>query len=383
MGKRLRPEKTEKGVIVLNADDLLAMARRKSVEGRSQLAQAVSDLFLDRGTLSDAERSMMFDILHRLIKEVEKDLRAQLAERLAEVPDAPRALIADLANDDIEIAYPILSKSAVLQDEDLIEIIRQRTKEHQLAIAIRSELGPALSEALVATGEEDVIRALLENENASLSIETMQYLVEESRRITSYQEPLVRRKDLPAELAVKMMTWVGKALRSHILEKYGFPENALTPLFASVQKETSQRFGAEAKDPMRAYALADTLERSGNLTPDILVPALREGTVSLFFALFCKLTQLDGVQAQRIVYDPGGQSLAIACRAIGCRYDDVEALMDLAQRAEKNKKPNTGELRRQALRDFKNMSTDAAQQVLSQWRTGDLGRSRLKLVEAR
>ena len=43
------------------AEDLLAMARRKSVEERSRLAATVSDLFLDQGALSDAERAMMFE----------------------------------------------------------------------------------------------------------------------------------------------------------------------------------------------------------------------------------------------------------------------------------------------------------------------------------
>lgn len=368
---------------MLNAEDLLAMARRKSVEGRSRLAQVVSDLFLDRNTLSDAERSMVFDILHRLIGEVERDLRAQLADRLAEIPDAPKTLINELANDDIEIAYPILSKSPVLADEDLIEIIHHRTKEHRLAIAIRSDLSSPLSEALVATGDEQIIRTLLENESASLSIETMQYLVEESRRVNFYQEPLVGRKDLPEDLALKMLDWVSDTLKAHILNKHGFSEEALTPLFSSIQKTAAHRFGVEAKDPMRAYALADTLEKSGNLTPDILVPALREGTVSLFFALFCKLTQLDGAQAQRIVYDPSGQSLAIACRAIGCRAEDTEALIDLAGKGNKAQSTETKRTHRQALIDFNNISKEDARQVLLQWRSGDLGSGKLQLAEAR
>ena len=58
-----------------------------------------------------------------------------------------------LANDDIEVAYPILAFNKVLQDADLIEVIRHRTLEHQLVIAIREDVSEAVSDALVRTGK--------------------------------------------------------------------------------------------------------------------------------------------------------------------------------------------------------------------------------------
>ena len=58
-----------------------------------------------------------------------------------------------------------------------------------------------MSAALVKTGEETVIKRLLENHNAEIARDTMAHLVQQSRRIDSLQKPLVHRSDLPADLA--------------------------------------------------------------------------------------------------------------------------------------------------------------------------------------
>ncbi|MDP6603590.1 MAG: DUF2336 domain-containing protein [Rhodospirillales bacterium] len=75
-------------------------------------------------------------------------VRRIVSQQLANVPDVPEALVRLLANDDIEVAYPILVYSELLRDADLIEVIRHRTQEHQLAVAIRNEVSETVSNAL-------------------------------------------------------------------------------------------------------------------------------------------------------------------------------------------------------------------------------------------
>ena len=82
----------------------------------------------------------MTEILRQLIHDVEMSVRLALSERLAAEDSAPKDLIQILANAEIEVAYPILKDSSVLQDIDLIEIIQHRTMNHQLAVAMRDSL---------------------------------------------------------------------------------------------------------------------------------------------------------------------------------------------------------------------------------------------------
>ena len=137
----------------IDSEYLYRLARDKSVAGRMALAETISDLFLQRGcTLTERERTLMFSILRQMIHDAEMSVRRIVSAQLADREDAPRDLVRRLANDEIEVAYPILTLSTVLHDSDLIEVIQHRTLEHQLAIAIRQSVSALVSGALVQTG---------------------------------------------------------------------------------------------------------------------------------------------------------------------------------------------------------------------------------------
>ncbi len=149
----------------------------------------------------------------------------------------PRELAVLLANDEIEVATPILMRSAVLQDVDLIEIIRHRSRQHILAVAMRRDLTSTVSEALVETGDRDVIRTLLENQDANIARITLAYLVEQSKTVDEFQEPLVRRRDLPADLARRLVYWVAASLRQALIERFDIDVDTLDDRLEPVVKE--------------------------------------------------------------------------------------------------------------------------------------------------
>lgn len=82
-----------------------------------------------------------------------------------------------------------------------------------MAVAIRQSVSEAVSDALVKQGTERVIRTLLQNDNARISDKTMEFLVEQSERVNSFQEPVLRRRELRPEMAKRMFLWVSAALR--------------------------------------------------------------------------------------------------------------------------------------------------------------------------
>jgi uncharacterized protein (DUF2336 family) len=104
-----------------------------------------------------------------LVVEAERDIRQRLAERLADAAWAPSALINILALDEIEIARPIIARSPVLQDHDLIRLLVQATLEHQIEVARRPRLAASVVEAILARGEPAVLTALASNDSAELS----------------------------------------------------------------------------------------------------------------------------------------------------------------------------------------------------------------------
>ena len=225
-------------------------------------------------------------------------------------------LVKMLANDDIEVAFPILTQTDVLKDSDLIEIIQQRALEHQLAISIRSEVSEEVSDALVEKGDENVILNLLRNSGARISSSTMEYLVDESQRVNAFQEPILRRDDLDPRTAKRMYMWVSAALRRHIVENFEIDQNELDDMLETAALEAS---GAAPTPTPRSKSdqLADDLTNEGIVTPELLIQALQDGQVHLFASLFRRLTGRRQTLITRFILEATGEGLAISCKALG------------------------------------------------------------------
>lgn len=297
---------------------LVELARRHDAEGRRIILENVSDLFLSpEGRLSERESALMTDILQKLVFDVEMTVRRSLAERLADLDEAPLELILALANDEISVAQPVLQKSGVLRDIDLIQVVKYRTQEHMLQVAQRKALNEGVADALVDKGDEDVIEALLVNQDAAISRQALSYIVERSKRVDRFQKPLVARQDLPPDLAHKMFWWVSAALRDHILQNYSFDSGAIDELLQNTVKRTIE--DDQARQPGRTVAeeLVRNMANRGALDTAFLMRSLQSGEIRLFTAGLGELGRLDFETAQRIVLDPGGEPLAVLCRAVG------------------------------------------------------------------
>ncbi len=351
---------------------LLDLALDKSLESRGMLTATIGDLFTKQDkVLTERERALMSDILRKLIHDCEMAVRRDLAERLANAPNPPHDLIVVLANDDIEVAEPILMRSEVLRDTELIRVIRHRTQQHQLAIAMRRSLSEHVSDALVETGNVDVIKTLLENADAQISEATMEYLAEESRRVDTYQEPLLNRGDLKQELAERMYHWVSAALRSHILENFDIEPSRLDDQLEGVAQTIArdpEQHQAEPDESQPAGVLARQLVAKRKVTPDFLIQVLRQGEIRLFEALFGQMSGLKAPRLQGVLYDSGGEGLAIACRAMEMPKPTFATIFLLSRRG----RPGTQfidprELSR-ALLIFDKMNPNAAVEVMKSWR---------------
>ena len=363
-----------------SADRLMTLALDRSVAGRRRLAAAMGDLLGDgREILSDRELALMADILAKLLGAFETALRAELAARLAEQPDAPQELLTALAKDDIEVARPILTKSGLLRDRALIEVIQHRTLEHQLAIAMRTPAGEApgetpgetvseaVSGALVETGSGDVIKALLENAGAQIGEATMAYLVEEAQRVDSYQEPLLQRRDLSEALARRLAWSVAAALRRQILDDHEIePADLDDDLEQAVRALAGEAApGKPAASP--AEALAERIEDAQELTGELMARVLAEGEVALFEALFGRAAGLAAPRLQRVLYEPGGGDLAVACRALGLGKEGYRQLLLLVRQARPGREALTRKAVTKLAAEFDKLDPGEAQAVLRQW----------------
>jgi len=348
-----------------STEDLIALAQDKSSEGRENLVATVADLFLEQGSvLSERERAIMTDILKTLIREVEMTVRKELAERLSASETVPGSLLTELANDSIEVAHPILVRSEVLQNAELIEIIRHRTMEHRLAIAMRRSVQSDVADALVESGDDPVIERLLDNPGAEISSGTMERIVDRSEKNERLHLPLVSREDLAPDLAKRMMWWVSAALRKHIITAF-----EIDPSTLDVEIESAVRGlidgDSGAVDPK--VALEYDIEHK-QVDPEDLVQFLRRGEVSIFENMLAKKLGLRLELLRRLLFEPGGEGLAIGCRAVEIPSKIFAAIYRLTREAkEQTKETQVGELTR-ATQFYLAIDPDMAREVLTKWR---------------
>jgi uncharacterized protein (DUF2336 family) len=353
---------------------LLLLAQDKRPESRASLAARMGDMMLgtEFGAMSARERDLAEDILQRLLHDLEMPIRRALAERLASEDIAPRKLIVQLANDRIEVAWPVLLKSEVLDDAELLNVVRTRTMQHRLAVARRQRLSEPLSDALVRPGEAEIARAVLENTGAAIGYDTFEALVETSESDADLQELILRREDLDPRLAGRMYAWVSEALRRHIVENFDVEPTLLDRAIDAALADV-------VADHARAVALNGTIQRirfaldRGDLNDlATLLPLVRAGERMLFESLFAKFMGVSIALARRILHEQGGRAFALACK--GTQVDKgvfTEILLGLNALSAPDSGPVDPGVLFDALGYWDTLDQTAAEERVDAWRRGE------------
>ncbi len=346
---------------------LLELARNSSAAGRKKLVSCVSDFAITASRkLTEKESGLIGDVLCHLVEDVEKGVRATLAKEFADRSDAPPELTKLLANDEIDVALPILLRSKMLKDPELIEIVQLRTLQHRLAIATREHVSKKTSDALVEAGEPEVAVKLLENKGALFSERGMERLVDESERIRNLQQPLLAREDLPPDLAARMYRWVSAALRKHIVNNFDIdPAKLDDALKGTVDELLAQvQLAAREKKKINVKTL---FKYSAATNPEFLVGLLRAGYIPVFERLFADLTKLPLETAQKFIYGPGGEAFAIAAKALAMPEEHFQTIFLLSRRARLDGKTVSAKEMTRALGVFQRVALDSAKHVLKRW----------------
>jgi uncharacterized protein (DUF2336 family) len=149
----------------LTQDDVTRLMNDPSAETRAETANRVATLY-SRDMLNETELALAEKIIRAMAADVEVKVRESLSKQLQESPTLPHDVALTLARDVDSVALPVLEFSEALTDEDLIEIVHNSDASKQMAIARRPAVSTDVSDALVDTGDEQVVVTLVENDSA-------------------------------------------------------------------------------------------------------------------------------------------------------------------------------------------------------------------------
>ncbi len=164
---------------------------------RDHLIRNLAQLFSYVSDRCDDEQVAQYDeVLCQLADIVEVEARAHVAKMLAPLERAPGSVVLKLANDEIEVAGPLLEFSQVLSDDDLIDIVEHRSEAHRMAIASRKGLAGRVGESIAMFGAEPSVMQLLGNARAEITIRTVDKIAQRALETEAFAQLLRGRKDI-------------------------------------------------------------------------------------------------------------------------------------------------------------------------------------------
>jgi uncharacterized protein (DUF2336 family) len=324
---------------------LIDELNRTVVEGGSEqrlrVLKRVTDLFAAGARGYSGQQLALFDdILQQLSKDIEVEVRAMLAERLARLDCAPPKLIRSLAFDDAaEVATPVLMHSNTLSEADLIENASTKSQRHLLAIAQRLKVSEKVTDVLVIRGDRRVAHTVVRNRGARFSLAGYGMLVVRAAQDDALTLALGERNDLPRQIFLKLLEGASASVRA-TLERAN-PQSAqairdtvddVATQMQRATRELSQQYSTAVHDAKQRRNVAPISEASVHARA-------RAQEFERTVVALSKLGHFRVDVVERALLDKGQDMLLILAKAAGCSWTTVKELL-LMYAAERNLSPD-------------------------------------------
>jgi uncharacterized protein (DUF2336 family) len=319
-------------------DEVEAAINIGSPEKRLDTMKRVTDLFLASADSFNSEQIDLFgDVLGRLIKTIEiraladvgaRIALAEMSAQLAPVVQAPRTVVRRLArNDEIAVAGPVLTESARLSEEDLVEIAETKGEQHLLAISARWWLKEVVTDALLARRYPNVSRRIVGNPGARISAAGFAIVVAQAESDPELAVETGIRVDLPSGLRDQLLRNATEAVRSRLLSRappHLFEEirGAIEAVAAGVDREMRVRDFAAAK---RVVA---QLKSKGELNEAALFAFAKQRKYEETVAALAVLSQSTLEVVRPLMQSLRGDGVLIPCKVAGLGWETVYAVLE-------------------------------------------------------
>jgi uncharacterized protein (DUF2336 family) len=336
-----------------------------------RLADVVS---LPASRINAFERAVTGDLLVEMLRLASADDRRRVAARLAPLMELPNALARMLLRDEPDIAGLLIEQCASLSDADLVACARDTTVEHRFLMANRRALTEVVTETLLSFGESEVIEAVLRNNTARLGQVAVEGVVSLSRTDRGLCPHLLKRPELRPSGAYVMFWWCAPDERRTILQRFAVSREVM-------QEVAEDVFGMAAdegwQDPVSRKALQFIERRQRNRAAlekspfggleEAVAAAGRDGLTREVATEIAYLSGVKPITGAKILGDPGGEPLAILCKATGLTRGDLQSLWRSMRRAEVTADGSPDPAWERVQITYEMLAVDRAQTVLRYW----------------
>jgi uncharacterized protein (DUF2336 family) len=277
-----------------------------SAGDRADATSALARAYL-YSNLSPEDRADVEGTMLVLLDDPSPLVRRALAEVLASSPAAPPLVVHALAGDTPDVAIPILERSPLMVDADLVDYVATGSTRTQAAIACRPQLPSAVAAAIAEVGTADACVALIENRSADVASFSLDRIVERHGHIASIREALLERPELPAPTRQALVAKLSATLAEFVTARAWLEEDRARRVVKDACERATVTLAADvAQNEVRP--LIRHLCESRQLTAGLILRALLCGNVRLFEEALAELSGVSLTRVSAIVHDRSGGS---------------------------------------------------------------------------
>lgn len=290
---------------ILSEADVRRLLNDPSVDARAGTAAKVAEAF-DASELSEAERELAREIFRIMAKDAEVMVRSTLAKHLKANPDLPKDVALALARDVEEVSLPVLEFSSVLDDGDLIEIVRSSSADKQRAVARRDSVSRKVANALIDHGKSaGVVAELMNNRSAQLGEAEYAKALKKHGNDPAVANSVASRPQLPITIAERVVNMVSERLREFLLSKHEIAPELATDIILQVRERATVNLLPPDAKSADVVDLCRQLRDNRRLTPSLILRALCTGDLAFFEASLAVLSNTSIVNARMLIHDEG------------------------------------------------------------------------------
>jgi len=342
--------------------ELEEVVQHGSAEKRAETLRRITSLFLDGAPSFNDEHVTLFDdVIGRLIEEIEVKALAELARRLAPVPNAPGGVVVTLAkNDDIAVAGPVLKQSR-LPGPDLKYIAETKSQAHLLALSSRLAISETLSDVLVQRGDGEVARSVATNQQARLSENAFTTLVKRAERDGVLAEKVGLRTDIPPRLFRQLVMQASDVVQKRLLAQ-AKPETQaeIRRVLAKITDEVAAK--AAPRNYTAALTAVRALHKERKLTEADIAEYAKTGKYEETIAALATISAVPVEVVDRLMSGERADPVLILARAAGFGWPTVREIISSRPGA----KPSNQTLDA-AYENFERLTAATAQRVVRFW----------------
>jgi uncharacterized protein (DUF2336 family) len=257
--------------------------------------------------MTDSDRLAAEGAMTMLLDDPSPLVRRALADVFAASEYAPANVVHALACDQPDVAGPILHRSPLLLDADLVEAVAGGETVRQAAVAMRKLLPCSVAAAIAEVGCAEACLILLENRHAEIVPFSLDRIVERHGHLAAIRVALLARSDLPAPTRQALVLKLSQTLAHFVTSRAWLaPDRAQRITREACEKATVALAAQSPETEVRP--LIRHLCESGQLNAGLILRSLLSGNVEFFEEALAELAQVPLARVAGIVHDRRGAS---------------------------------------------------------------------------